>query len=205
MEANSQLRGVIQEMQKEINKLEKENQALRMKLTASCQKAPGSEDESEEVTDVGNPGEVPGQSLATLPGGVSTDSATAAHEHQDNVMIVRRYSISSLFHSFAANDPWKAGKRHPHRGIPEAQGTIKSLACSSIKKQDNEEKTLVAESLTSNCPSQRSCPEHGPGFRDKMKTVSFQLPMDISSYSKNASSLKYPPNQITNQLSTVAE
>ena len=38
-------------------------------------------------------------------------------------------------------------------------------------------------------------------FRDKRKTVGFLLPMNTSSHSKDSSSLKYSPNQ----LSTIIE
>ncbi|XP_065737269.1 putative coiled-coil domain-containing protein 195 [Phocoena phocoena] len=210
MEANIQLMRVIQEMQAEINKLEKENQALRMKLTSSSQRTPGSggksgDEKEEEVTDLSKLAEVPGQSPAAFHGGVSTGTAPAVREHQGNVMIVRRYSISSPTHLLAANDPWKAGKKHPNHGILEAQRTVKSLTCSSIKKQDNEEKMFAPDSFTSNGSSQRAFPKHGFGCRDKIKTVSFLLPMNMSSYSKNSSSLKCSSNQTTNQLSTITE
>ncbi|XP_073663074.1 putative coiled-coil domain-containing protein 195 [Tursiops truncatus] len=210
MEANVQLVRVIQEMRAEINKLEKENQALRMKLTSSSQRTPGSggksgDEKEEEVTDLSKLAEVPGQSPAALHGGVSTGTAPAVREHQGNVMIVRRYSISSPTHLLAANDPWKAGKKHPNCGILEAQRTVKSLACSSIKKQDNEEKMFAPDSFTSNGSSQSAFPKHGFGCRDKIKTVSFLLPMNMSSYSKNSSSLKCSSNQTTNQLSTITE
>ncbi|KAK2508923.1 hypothetical protein MC885_012781 [Smutsia gigantea] len=210
MEANTQLWRVTQEMRAEIDKLEKENQALRMKLTSNSQRTLGSGAESgdereEEVTDLGNLGRAPGQSPATLHGGVSTDPAPAVQEHQDNVMIVRRYSISSRVHSFAANDPWKAGKRHPNHGILESQGTVKSLACTSIKKEDNEEKMFAADSFASDNSNQRAFPEPVFGGRDKIKAVSFLLPMDMSSYSKNSASLKCSPNQTANQLNTIAE
>ncbi|XP_060158607.1 putative coiled-coil domain-containing protein 195 [Globicephala melas] len=210
MEANIQLMRVIQEMRAEINKLEKENQALRMKLTSSSQRTPGSggksgDEKEEEVTDFSKLAEVPGQSPAALHGGISTGTAPAVREHQGNVMIVRRYSISSPTHLLAANDPWKAGKKHPNCGILEAQRTVKSLACSSIKKQDNEEKMFAPDSFTSNGSSQRAFPKHGFGCRDKIKTVSFLLPMNMSSYSKNSSSLKCSSNQTTNQLSTITE
>uniref|UniRef100_A0A8I5YL86 Coiled-coil domain containing 195 n=1 Tax=Pongo abelii TaxID=9601 RepID=A0A8I5YL86_PONAB len=200
MEANIQLVRVIQETQAEIHKLEKENQALRLKLTASSQRASGSGADSGDEREE----EAPGQSPATLQGAVSTDAAPAA-EHQGNVMMVRRYSISSSVCSSAANDPWKAGKSHPKSRILEAQGTLKSLACSPIKNQDMEEKVFATDSFTSNRTIQRASPEHVCGGRDKTKTVSFLLPMDMSSYSKNSSSLKYSPNQTTNQLSIIAE
>uniref|UniRef100_A0A8I3NYD6 Coiled-coil domain containing 195 n=2 Tax=Canis lupus familiaris TaxID=9615 RepID=A0A8I3NYD6_CANLF len=203
MEANIQFVRIIQEMRAEINKLEKENHVLRMKLTSSSQRTPGpsreSGDEKEE--------EASEKSPATLHGGASTGAAPAVHEHQDNVMIVRRYSISSPIHSFTAKDPRKGGERHPKSGILEAQRRVKSLACSSVKKQDNEEEMFVADSLTSTSSNQRASPEHvfGQVTRDNIKTVSFLLPMDVSSYSRNSSSVKCSPNQTTNQLSTIAE
>ncbi|XP_032209787.1 putative coiled-coil domain-containing protein 195 [Mustela erminea] len=212
MEANIQFIRIIQEMRAEINKLKKENQVLQMKLASSSQRTPGpsgeSEDErEEEVTDLGNLEKASEKSPATLHGGVSIDAAPAVLEHQGNVMIVRRYSISSPIHSFAANDPWKPEERHPKSGILGTQGRVKSLACSSIKKQDNEENLFAADSLTSTSSNQRTSPDHvfDNVTRDKIKTVSFQLPMDLSSYSKNSSSLKCSPNRTTNELSTIAE
>uniref|UniRef100_A0A2K5S609 Coiled-coil domain containing 195 n=1 Tax=Cebus imitator TaxID=2715852 RepID=A0A2K5S609_CEBIM len=201
MEASIQLMRVIQEMRAEIHKLEKENQALRMKLAARSQRASGSGGESGDEREE----EAPGQSPATLQCAVSTDAAPAIQERQGNVMIVRRYSISSSICSSAVNDPWKAGKRYPKSKILEAQGPLKSLACSPIKKQDSEEKVFAADSFTSNSTSQRASPERVFGCRDKTKTVSFLLPMDMSSYAKNSSCLKYSPNQTTNQLSIIAE
>ncbi|XP_034498472.1 putative coiled-coil domain-containing protein 195 [Ailuropoda melanoleuca] len=152
-------------MRAEINKLKKENQVLRKKLTSSSQRTPGPSGESgdemeEEVTDLGNREKASEKSPATLHGGVSIDAAPAVRERQGNVMIVRRYSISSPVHSFAANDPWKAGERYQKSGILEAQGRVKSLACSSIKKHDNEEQMFAADSLTSTNSNQRASPEH---------------------------------------------
>lgn len=76
-----------------------------------------------------------------------------------NVMIVRRYSVSSPIHSFAAKDPWKPGKGHPNSRNLGAQGTFQSLACSLIKKKDNEEKMLAEDSFTSKNRSHRALPE----------------------------------------------
>uniref|UniRef100_A0A8C3WXC5 Coiled-coil domain containing 195 n=1 Tax=Catagonus wagneri TaxID=51154 RepID=A0A8C3WXC5_9CETA len=199
-EANIQLMRVIQEMRAEINKLEKENQALQMRLASSCQRTPGSGEESGDEKEE----EASGQPTA-LHGGVSTDSTPAMREHQGNVMIVRRYSISSPIHSLAVKDPWKAGKKHPNHGIPEAQETVKSPACSSIKKQDHGENVFAPDIFADHSPSQRAFPQHVSGCRDKIKTVSFLLPMNMSSNSENSNSLKYSSSQTTNQLSTITE
>ncbi|XP_043766485.1 putative coiled-coil domain-containing protein 195 [Cervus elaphus] len=203
MAANIHLMKVIQEMRAEIHKLEKENQALRMKLTLSSQRTPGSGGESgeeKEDTDLGNLEEVPRRSPAALHGVVATDSAPGVREHEGNVMIVRRYSISSPILSLAASDPWKSRRKHPNCGLLEVQGRVKSLV-SSIKKQDNEEKMFTSDSFTTSGCSKGVFPEHGFGCRDKTKTVGFLLPMNMSSYSKDSSSLKYSPNQ----LSTILE
>uniref|UniRef100_A0A8C9M5C5 Coiled-coil domain containing 195 n=1 Tax=Panthera tigris altaica TaxID=74533 RepID=A0A8C9M5C5_PANTA len=204
MDANSQFLRIIQEMRAEISKLKKENQFLRMTLTSSTLRTSGgpcreSGDQREE--------EASEKSPATLYSAVSTDAAPAGREHQGNVMIVRRYSISSPVHSFAAHDLWKAGARHPKSGILDARGRVKPPACFSIKKEDKEEEVLAADSLTNSSSNGRAFPERGFGnvTRDKMKTVSFLLPVDVSSYSKNSSSLKCSQNQTTNQLSTIAE
>lgn len=87
MEANAQLMRVIQEMRAEINKLEKENQALRMQLTSSHQRTAGpggrSADNREgEVTDLGKRREALGLSLATPHGALPSDSTPAVQETQ---------------------------------------------------------------------------------------------------------------------------
>ncbi|XP_077008164.1 coiled-coil domain-containing protein 195 [Tamandua tetradactyla] len=194
----------------EMDRLEKKNQVLQTSLTASSQRASGSGEESsdgrgKEAIDLDDLGKVPGQSPAVLQGCISTMSAPAEREHQGNVMIVRRYSISPSVHSHAANDPWKLGKRHPNSGILETHRTVQSLAHSSNKKQANEEKIFVADSFTNNCSSEGTSPGHDFGCRDKLKTVRFLIPRDMSPYSENSSSLKYSQNQTINQLSTITE
>ncbi|XP_031224856.1 putative coiled-coil domain-containing protein 195 [Mastomys coucha] len=131
-------------MRAEINRLENENHALRVKLTSRSQTASSSgresEDEREEVAACD-------QSPGTLPGDIPTDSAPAVQEHQGNVMIVRRYTISTSVHSYEANEPWEAGNRLPNDRTP--------LACSSPKRQASEEKRLAADAYGSNSSSQR--------------------------------------------------
>ncbi|XP_049624882.1 putative coiled-coil domain-containing protein 195 [Suncus etruscus] len=202
MAMTNQLMEVIQEMQAEINKLETENHALRMKLSASSKRLSGSEgdpesEKEEEATNYSKLENVPEQSPATQTDSVSSDEVIAVQEYPDNVMIVRRYCISSSTHSFAKNDPWETVKRYLKYGTLGSQGTVKSLVCSSIKKQEKEENMFVADYLTSQRPSS----EH----RDKIKTVSFLLPQDTPAYSKTSDSLEYSPNPTTNQLSTITE
>uniref|UniRef100_A0A8C2N387 Predicted gene 45261 n=1 Tax=Cricetulus griseus TaxID=10029 RepID=A0A8C2N387_CRIGR len=194
MEASIQLMQVIQEMRVEINRLEKENRALRMKLTSSSQMtASGSEKESEDEREEAEYG----QSLGVLPGGIPTD-ATPAVQEQGNVMIVRRYSISPSVYSYATKDPWKARNR-----LPNIIGT--TLAHSSTRNQENEKKILATDAYSSQSSSQIASSDHNFVCREKTKTVSFQLPRDRSSVPKNSHLWKYSTNQTTEQLSIITE
>ncbi|XP_051010498.1 putative coiled-coil domain-containing protein 195 [Acomys russatus] len=193
MDPSIQLMQVIQEMRVEINRLEKENHALRVQLTSTSQPAPSSGRESEDEREEAASGPPPG----TLPGGIPVDSTPAVPKHQGNVMIVRRYAISPSVHSYAANDPWKA-----RIGLAN-DGT--SLACSSTRKQDNGEEMLANDVCSSNSPSQKASSDHGFVGREKTKTVSFQLPRERSSVLENSHPLKYSANQTTDQLSIIAQ
>ncbi|XP_060223823.1 putative coiled-coil domain-containing protein 195 [Meriones unguiculatus] len=148
MDPSTRLTQIIQEMRVEINRLEKENHDLRVKLISISQTATSSGRESEDEMEEGACGQSPG----TIHGGVPVDSTPAVQEHQGNVMIVRRYAISPSVHSYAANDPWKAGNRLSSDGP--------ALAWSSTRKQDNEEKMLAADAYSINSSSQKAPSDH---------------------------------------------
>ncbi|KAK7806738.1 hypothetical protein U0070_003917 [Myodes glareolus] len=146
MEASIHLMQVIQEMRAEINRLEEENHALRVKLTSVSQTASGSEKESGDEREEAEYQQAPG----ALPHSVPTDSPAAVQE-QGNVMIVRRYSVSPAVHSCAVDDPWKARSRLPN---------IIGASRSSTRNQDNGEKTLAADAYSSSSSSQRASSDH---------------------------------------------
>ncbi|XP_051846466.1 putative coiled-coil domain-containing protein 195 [Antechinus flavipes] len=208
MEGNTQLMKVIQEMRSEINKLEKENKALRVELDFTSQKASAWEGNREK-------GEARrtstlGEELVTAPIAihrtVSADSALALKEPKGNIMTVRRYTISSSVHSFAAHEHCKSGKGHMSSGILEAQGMMKSPACSPVTKLANEDgKGFAAGCFTSNTSNKRTFQDHVFKCRGKIKAVSFLLPMEMSSYSKDPDSLECIQNQNPKQLSTIME
>ncbi|KAL6052576.1 hypothetical protein STEG23_025326 [Scotinomys teguina] len=150
-------------MQAEINRLEKENHALRVKLASSSQTTSGSERESEDEREEA----VYGHSQGALPGDIPTESTPAVQE-QGNVMIVRRYSISPSAHSYAASDPWTARNR-----LPNISGT--SLAHSSTRNQDNEEKTLAADAYSSNSSSQRAPSDYNFVCRNMEDTLNMEI------------------------------
>ncbi|XP_074158063.1 putative coiled-coil domain-containing protein 195 [Sminthopsis crassicaudata] len=208
MEGNTQLMKVIQEMRSEINKLEKENKALRVELDFTSQRASAWEGNREE-------GEARRTStlreeMVTAPIAihrtVSADSALALKEPKGNIMTVRRYTISSSVHSFAAHEHCKSGKRHMSSGILEAQGIMKSPARSPVTKLANEDgKGFAADCFTSNTSNKRTFQDHVFKCRGKIKAVSFLLPMEMSSYSKDPDSLECIQNHNPKQLSTIME
>ncbi|XP_068960496.1 putative coiled-coil domain-containing protein 195 [Petaurus breviceps papuanus] len=211
MEGNTQLMRVIQEMRSEINKLERENKALRVELDFTSQRASGWENKLEGYREEGTRKsnalvEEPVTAPIAIHRTVSADSALAMKEPKGNIMTVRRYTISSSVHSFAAHEHYKSGKRHPSSRILEAQGIMKSPACSPVTKPVNEDgKGFAADCFTSNTSNKRTFQDHVFKCRGKIKAVSFLLPMEMSSYSKDPDSLECTQNQDPKQLSTILE
>ncbi|CAM5138732.1 unnamed protein product [Eretmochelys imbricata] len=214
MEGNTQLIQVIQEMHSEINKLERENRALRVELKFSGQRATNREEGARgqggngEARSLTDSGEERVTSPVALRRNVSASSALALQEQKGNSMIVRRYSISSSVQSFSGHKHHKAEKRHPSNRILEVQGIVKPPAGSSVitNKEEKGSAKIPADCFSSNNSSKkRSFQEHVYKCRGKVKAVRFLLPMDMSSYSENQGSFKCPQNQDTKQLSTIIE
>ncbi|XP_073216026.1 putative coiled-coil domain-containing protein 195 [Lepidochelys kempii] len=214
MEGNTQLIQVIQEMHSEINKLERENRALRVELKFSGQRATNREEGARgqggngEARSLTDSGEERVTSPVALRRNVSASSALALQEQKGNSMIVRRYSISSSVQSFSGHKHHKAEKRHPSNRILEVQGIVKPPAGSSVITNEEEKGSakIPADCFSSNNSSKkRSFQEHVYKCRGKVKAVRFLLPMDMSSYSENQGSFKCPQNQDTKQLSTIIE
>ncbi|CAM2119593.1 unnamed protein product [Caretta caretta] len=214
MEGNTQLIQVIQEMHSEINKLERENRALRVELKFSGQRATNREEGARgqggngEARSLTDSGEERVTSPVALRRNVSASSALALQEQKGNSMIVRRYSISSSVQSFSGHKHHKAEKRHPSNRILEVQGIVKPPAGSSVITNEEEKgsaKIPVDCFSSNNSSKKRSFQEHVYKCRGKVKAVRFLLPMDMSSYSENQGSFKCPQNQDTKQLSTIIE
>ncbi|XP_067394778.1 putative coiled-coil domain-containing protein 195 [Emydura macquarii macquarii] len=216
MERNTRLIQVIREMRSEINKLERENRALRVELKFSGQKAANQEEGARgeggnrDTRRLTGSGEETVNSPVALHRNVSAGSALALQEQKGDRMIVRRYSSSSSVQSFSGNTHHKAEKRHPRNRTLEVQGTVKPPAGSSVMQLANEEEKgcakIPADCFSSNNSSKRRAfQEHVYKCRGKIKAVRFLLPMDISSYSENQGSFKCPQNQDTKQLSTIIE
>ncbi|XP_074860706.1 coiled-coil domain-containing protein 195 [Carettochelys insculpta] len=200
-------------MRSEINKLERENRALRVELKFSGQKAANQETGARgnrEARSLTDSGEETISSPVAFRRNVSASSALALQEQKGNSMIVRRYSSSSSMQSFSGHKHHKTEKRHPNNGILAVQGIVKPPAGSSVMQLTNKEGKGCAN-MPSGCCSgnnsskRRSFREHVSKCRGKIKAVSFLLPMDMSACSENQGFFKSPQNQDTKPLSTIIE
>ncbi|KAM6199123.1 putative coiled-coil domain-containing protein 195 [Sarcoramphus papa] len=216
MEGNAHLLQVIRKMRSQINKLERENRALRGELQVCGQRAVPPEREAArgggngDVRSLANDGEGPAGSPASLHGSIVASPAPAPKEQTDTTMTVRRYSTASPAPAPSSARSRRAGKRPPSNGLPDAPGSAQPAAPpAAAQLTSGEEKGL--EKTPANCLSyshsskMKLFQEHVYKCRGKVKAVSFLLPMDMSSYAEKQGSLKSPQNQSTKQLTTIAE
>ncbi|XP_067158291.1 putative coiled-coil domain-containing protein 195 [Apteryx mantelli] len=143
-------------MRLEINKLERENRALRGKLQFCGQRALQKE---QEAGGEGGGGE--SRSLADdreesigLPGplcrNILAGPTLAPKEQKDNAMTVRRYSIASSAQHASGVRSHRADKRPPSHGLLEAQGSAQPPAGPATTQLTNEEEKGV-EKIPAKC------------------------------------------------------
>ncbi|XP_063162578.1 uncharacterized protein LOC134499709 [Candoia aspera] len=207
MEGHKRLMQVIHEMQSEIIKLVQENQALRGELRFGGQKETQREEgarentQKEEACSLSNSGEGTTGSPMALHRSVSADSALTLQEQKDNIMTVRRYSISSV-PSLLNNKHHKLDKRNPFKVSLEVKGINEPPVFATDGPLSNKEDKGFAK-LPSN--KKRSFQDQVFKCRGKVKAVSFLL----SPYSGNQGSFKclqkQNTKQNTKQLSTIIE
>ncbi|KAM9274827.1 putative coiled-coil domain-containing protein 195 [Cariama cristata] len=212
MEGNTHLLQVIRKMRSQINKLEKENRALRGELQVCGQRPVPPEREAARgggngnMRSLANDGEGPAGSPASLHGSIVAGPAPAPKEQTDTTMTVRRYSTASPAPAPSSTRSHWAGKRPPSKGLLEAPGSAQPPAPPAAPLTGGEGKGL--EETPANCLSSSKMKlfqEHVHKCRGKVKAVSFLLPMDTSSYAEKQGSLKSPQNQHTKQLTIIAE
>ncbi|KAM6414185.1 putative coiled-coil domain-containing protein 195 [Rhynochetos jubatus] len=216
MEGNVHLLQVIRKMRSQINKLERENRALRGELHVCGQSAvpPGREAArgggNGDARTLTNDGEGQAASPASLHGSIVASPAPAPKEQTDTTMTVRRYSTASPVPAPPSTRSHRPDKRPPSNGLWDTAGSAQPPSPpAAAQLGSREEKGL--EERPANCPSYghsskvKLFREHVYRCRSKVKAVSFLLPMDMSSYTEKQGALKSPQNQSTKQLSTIAE
>ncbi|XP_030350834.1 putative coiled-coil domain-containing protein 195 [Strigops habroptila] len=212
MEGNTHLLQVICKMHSQINKLERENRALRGELQVCGQRSVPLEREAaggggnNNVRSLANGGEGPAGSPASLHGSIVAGPVPAPKEQRDTTMTVRRYSTASPAPAPASMRSHWASKTPPSSGLLDVLGSAQPPAPPATAGEEKRLEKTPANCLSYSHSSKiKLCQEHIYRCRGKIKAVSFLLPMDVSSYAEKQDSLKSPQNQSTKQLTTIAE
>ncbi|XP_062355572.1 putative coiled-coil domain-containing protein 195 [Cinclus cinclus] len=196
MEGNAHLLQVIRKMRSQINKLERENRALKGELQGCGQRevpAPG--DGHGGARNLGCDGEGPPASPASLQG----RAAAAPREPTDTAMTVRRYpTISPAPAPSSSRSHW-AGRKPPSSGLLEVPGSAQPPALPAAAQLSREEEKGLEKSAPSclsysHSSNMKLFEEHVYKCPGKAKAVSFLLPMDMSSFAEKQGSLKSPQN-----------
>ncbi|KAM4694553.1 putative coiled-coil domain-containing protein 195 [Discoglossus pictus] len=207
MEGDTQLMRLIQEMRSEINKLERENKALRGELSQVGNRTINADDyEKSDGIKCSPPLQEEAASKGVLRRNVSVGSTQTLQEQTGTAMTVRRYSMSSpVLHSYGYNKHSIHMKRFSSSATLELNGSAQNKV-TAMDGHDLERESVASENLKSNkIPKTRSFQEYMNKCRGKVKTVTFMLPMDMRAYAENQMTFQGPQNQSSNHLSTIIE
>ncbi|XP_054242147.1 putative coiled-coil domain-containing protein 195 [Indicator indicator] len=216
MEGNAHLLQLIRKMRSQINKLERENRALRGELQVCRQRTVPLERQARgcgnsDVGSLDDDGERPAGSPAALHGRIVTSPALAPKEQTDSTMTVRRYPTTSPAPAPFSRRFHRASKRPPSHGLlldmpvsvlPPAPSAAAQLTHGGEKGLEKPPTSCLSYSHSSKMKLFR---EHVYKCRGKVKAVSFLLPVDMPSHAEKQGSLKSPPNQNTKPLTTITE
>ncbi|XP_056355230.1 putative coiled-coil domain-containing protein 195 [Oenanthe melanoleuca] len=218
MEGNAHLLPLIRKMRSQINRLERENRALRGELQGCGHRAePAPGDGSGAARSLAGGGEGPAASPASSTSTASPASraspassasptspaspqglalpAAAPREPTDTAMTVRRYPTISLA---PAPPSTRAGRKPPSHGPLQVPGSAHSPAPPAAAQLSREEEKGLEKSpascLYSHSSSMKLFQEHVYKCQGKVKAVSFLLPMDMSSFAEKQGSLRSPQN-----------
>ncbi|KAM4772543.1 putative coiled-coil domain-containing protein 195 [Rhinophrynus dorsalis] len=206
MEGGTHFMRVIQEMRSEINKLERENKALRGELKQLESKTITAQDiEMRDGNNCSSPRMEEASSKGVLRRNASVGSAHILQEQKGVTMTVRRYSMSSsLLSDSGYHKPSVTMKRHSSSGTLEMNNPAENTEADTTARDPTAQRP--SENLRdSNIPKSRSFQEYMHRCRGKVKAVTFLLPMDISTYNENRMTFQGPQNQSPNHLSTIIE
>ncbi|XP_039236477.1 putative coiled-coil domain-containing protein 195 [Pipra filicauda] len=184
MEGNAHLLQVIRKMRSQINKLERENRALKGELQVCGQRAVPPEREAargggnSDVRSLARDEEGPAGSPASLQGAIPASPAPAPKEQTGT-------NESGLSGAVHGTHTAMTLIREEEKGLEKSP----SSCCSSYSRSRN----------------MKLFQEHVYRCRGKVKAVSFLLPMHMSPCAEKQSSLKSPENQSTKPLMTIAE
>ncbi|XP_066412925.1 putative coiled-coil domain-containing protein 195 [Molothrus aeneus] len=214
MEGNPHLLQLIRKMRSQINKLERENRALKGELRGcghAALPAPGDASGGagrwEPARGAEGPAASPASS-ASLQGGAA--AAPAPREQTDTAMTVRRYPTASPAPAPSSTRSHRAGREPPSMGLLEVPGSAQPPAPPAAAQLSREQEEGPGKSPAScvSCSQPSSVQlfqERVYRCQGKVKAVSFLLPTDMSSFAEKQGSLKSPQNQSMKQLMTITE
>ncbi|XP_068880712.1 putative coiled-coil domain-containing protein 195 isoform X1 [Aphelocoma coerulescens] len=213
MEGNTHLLQVIRKMRSQINRLERENRALKGELQGCGQRAVPAERgaagaDGNDVRSLAIDGEGPAASPASLQG--SATAAPAPSKQTDTAMTVRRYPTVSPAPAPSSTRSYWAGRKPPSHGLLEVPGSAQPPAPPAAAQLSREEEKGLEPSPASclsysHSSNMKLFQEHVCKCRGKVKAVSFLLPMDMSAFAEKQGSPKSPQNQSTKHLMTIIE
>ncbi|XP_018863405.1 putative coiled-coil domain-containing protein 195 [Parus major] len=202
MEGNTHLLQVIRKMRSQINRLERENRALKGELRGCGQRAV-------PAAGGGNGGAIAfdGDGAAAA---AASPQGPAPLEQTDTAMTVRRYPTVSPAPAPSSTRSHGAGRKPPSNGLPEVPGSAQPPAPPAPAQLSREEEKGLEKSPAcclsySHSSNMKMFQEHVYKCQGKVKAVSFLLPMDMSSFAEKQGSLKSPQNQSTKHLMTITE
>ncbi|XP_031975824.1 putative coiled-coil domain-containing protein 195 [Corvus moneduloides] len=224
MEGNTHLLQVIRKMRSQINRLERENRALKGELQGCRQRAVPAERgaagaDGNDVRSLAIDGEGPAASPASLQG--SATAAPAPSEQTGMDSPPHAYSRKKRANTYAtplsppapapsSTRSYWAGRKPPSHGLLEVPDSAQPPAPPAAAQLSREEEKGLEPSPASclsysHSSNMKLFQEHICKCRGKVKAVSFLLPMDMSAFAEKQGSLKSPQNQSTKHLMTITE
>ncbi|KAM8954132.1 coiled-coil domain-containing protein 195 [Pelodytes ibericus] len=209
MEGGTHLMRMVQDMRSEINKLERENKALRGELSQLGNKPiPANDEETSGDNNYDHPAKEEVLSKGVLRRNASVGSTQILQEQKGVSMTVRRYSMSSSLLSNCGFQNVNI-KRYSSSGSLNLNGSLQDIEPSNREhggKHMESTGQMTSENVAiHDMPKTKSFQEYMNQCRGRVKAVTFLLPMDMREYAANQITIQGPTNQSTNPLSTIME
>ncbi|XP_063297752.1 putative coiled-coil domain-containing protein 195 [Pelobates fuscus] len=195
---------MVQEMRSEIDKLERENRALRGELSQLGSRSVTTQDDKINDDNYNCPVKEETLSKGVLRRNSSVGSAPISQQQKGVAMTVRRYSMSSSLLSSCFHWQNQNIKRHSSSGTLKLNGSVQDIETDPGNHGVTPGRTSE-QVLINKIPKTKSFQECMHHCRGRVKAVTFLLPVDMREYTENHMAFQSPQNQSANHLSTIIE